>query len=96
MAWISMSSQLERALNLGYDALQDSLPESSMPLVLNGIQGYRTTTVTSIDDPLDGVAPTDTQVPDYLKVTVTFAWFTSGNVTDSVSVNFTPERSESG
>lgn len=92
MAWISMSSQIERALNLGYNALLDSLPETSTPLTINGIQGYRTTAVTPIDDSLDDVAPTDDEVPDYMKITVTFAWFTSGNVTDSISVYFTPER----
>ncbi len=93
MAWISISSQLERALYLGYDALLDSLPETSVPLLLNNIQGYRTTVVTPIDDTLDGVAPADNDVPDYLKVSVYFAWFDPGNVSDSASVFFTPQRS---
>lgn len=92
MAWISMSSRIERALHLGYDALQDSLPETSTSVTMDEVQGYRTTVVTPIDDPLDDVAPTDTDVPDYMKVTVYFAWFTTGNVTDSVSVYFSPER----
>jgi hypothetical protein len=95
MAWISMSSRLEHALSLGYDALQDSLPETQVPITLNGIQGYRTTVVTPVDDPLDGVAPTDTTVPDYKKVSIYFAWFTPENITDSVSVYFTPQRSRS-
>lgn len=93
MAWISISSQLERALYLGYDALLDSLPETSVPLLLNNVQGYRTTVVTAIDDTLDGVAPDDIDVPDYLKVSVYFAWFDPGNVSDSASVFFTPQRS---
>ena len=93
MAWISMSSQLERALYLGYDALQDSLPETSVSLAINGIQGYRTTVVTPVDDPLDNIAPTDTEVPDYQQASVYFGWFTPSNVTDSVSINFTPQRS---
>lgn len=93
MAWISISSQLERALYLGYDALLDSLPETSVPLLLNNVQGYRTTAVTAIDDTLDGVAPADIDVPDYLKVSVYFAWFDPGNVSDSASVFFTPQRS---
>ena len=87
-----MSSRIERALHLGYDALQDSLPETSTSVTMDEVQGYRTTVVTPIDDPLDDVAPTDTNVPDYMKVTVYFAWFTTGNVTDSVSVYFSPER----
>ena len=87
MAWISVSSQLERAISLGYDSLQDSLPEVSTSIILNGIQGYRTTVVTPIDDPLDD------DVPDYLKVAVYFSWFTPENITDSTVVYFTPQRS---
>lgn len=93
MAWISISSRFERAILLGYDALLDSLPETSVPLLLNNVQGYRTTVVTPIDDTLDGVAPADNDVPDYLKVSVYFAWFDPGNVSDSASVFFTPQRS---
>ncbi|MFQ6675707.1 MAG: hypothetical protein ACE5LH_05110 [Fidelibacterota bacterium] len=93
MAWIAMSSQLERALHLGYGALQDSLPETSTPVTLNGVQGYRTTVVTPIDDPLDGVSPADTTVPDYLELSVNFSWFTPGNPTDSMTVTFSRERS---
>ncbi len=93
LAWMNMASRLEHAVDLGYSSLVDSLPETSVSLVLNGIQGYRTTTVTPIDDTLDDVAPTDTTVPDYLEVKVFFAWFTTDNVTDSVSCYFSEERS---
>ncbi len=93
LAWANMASQMERAINLGYNSLQDSLPETSKPLILNGIQGFRTTIVTSIDDPADGLAPSDTSQPDYFDVTIKFAWFTPGNVTDSLSSSFSDERS---
>lgn len=92
-AWISMTSQLERAISIGYDSVLDSLPEVSTPLDLHGIRGYRTTTVTPIDDPFDDVDPTDTEVPDYLEITVYFSWFTTDNITDSVTFCFSPERS---
>jgi type II secretory pathway pseudopilin PulG len=93
LAWMNMSSRLEKAVDLGYSALEDSLPETSVSLTLNGVQGYRTTTVTPVDDTLDGLAPTDTTVPDYLAVKVYFAWFTPDNITDSVQCFFSEERS---
>ncbi len=93
LAWANMASRMEKAIDIGYDALQDSLPETSVPLTLNGIQGYRSTIITSIDDSSDGLAPADTSIPDYLDVTVVFAWFTPDNVTDSLSCSFSEERS---
>ena len=93
LAWSNMASRMEKAIDLGFNSLQDSLPETSVPLILNGIQGYRTTIVTSIDDSSDGYAPTDLSVPDYFDVTVKFAWFTPDNITDSLSCSFSDERS---
>ena len=93
LAWANMASRMEKAIDLGYNSLQDSLPETSVPLTLNGIQGYRTTIVTSVDDTTDGLAPADTSLPDYLDVTVKFAWFTPDNITDSLSCSFSEERS---
>lgn len=93
MAWTSISSILERAILLDYDSLQDSLTETSVPLLLNNIQGYRTTVITPIDDSLDGLTPVDTEIPDYLKISVYFAWFTPENISDSASIFFTPQRS---
>ncbi len=93
LAWANMASRMEHAINLGYNALQDSLPEASVPLTLNGIQGYRSTIITGIDDTSDGLAPGDTSLPDYLDVTILFAWFTADNVTDSLSCSFSEERS---
>ena len=93
LAWANMASRMEKAIDLGYEVLQDSLPETSVPLTLSGIQGYRTTVVTGIDDSSDGLAPTDTTIPDYLDVTITFAWFTSDNITETLSCSFSEERS---
>ena len=93
LAWANMASRMEKAIDLGYASLQDSLPENSIPLTLNGVQGYRTTIVTSVDDSSDGLFPTDATIPDYFNVTVKFAWFTPDNVTDSLSCSFSDERS---
>lgn len=93
LAWANMASRMERAVDLGYEFLQDSLPETSVPLTLNGIQGYRSTVISWVDDSTDGLAPSDTSIPDYLNVTIKFAWFTPDNVTDSLSCSFSEERS---
>jgi len=92
LAWANMASRMEKAIDLGYDSLQDSLPETSVSLSLNGIQGYRTTIVTSIDDSSDGYWPADTSLPDYFDITIKFAWFTTDNITDSLSCSFSEER----
>ena len=92
LAWTNMASRMEKAIDLGFSSLQDSLPETSVSLVLNGIQGYRTTIVTSIDDSSDGYWPSDTSQPDYYDVTIKFAWFTADNITDSLSCSFSEER----
>ena len=92
LAWANMASRMEKAIDLGYDSLQDSLPETSVSLLLNGIQGYRTTIVTSIDDSSDGYWPTDTSQPDYFDITIKFAWFRTDNITDSLSCSFSEER----
>ncbi|MCF7808064.1 MAG: prepilin-type N-terminal cleavage/methylation domain-containing protein [Candidatus Marinimicrobia bacterium] len=93
LAWANMASRMEKAIELGYESLQDSMPENSVSLVLNGIQGYRTTLVTPVDDTADGLAPTDTSTPDYLQVTIKFAWFNPTNISDSISCSFSAERS---
>lgn len=93
LAWANMASRMEKAVDLGYDSLQDSMPESSVPLSLSGFQGYRSTIITPIDDTTDGLAPEDTSQPDYLDVTIKFAWFTPENVTDSLTCSFSEERS---
>ena len=92
LAWGNMAKRMALAVDFDYNAILDSLPETSVPLLLKGIQGYRSTIVSLVDDPLDGVAPMDKTLPDYLKVTVTFAWFTPDNVTDSLSCYISEER----
>lgn len=92
LAWINMGKRMERALEYEYHALLDSMPEHSVSLVLDGLQAYRSTYVTMVDDPLDGLAPLDKTLPDYLSVTIKFAWFDPSNVTDSLSCSFSEER----
>ncbi|MBT4036071.1 MAG: hypothetical protein HOB84_05090 [Candidatus Marinimicrobia bacterium] len=92
LAWTNMATRMAIAVDLDYFTIQDSMPEFSVPITLDGLQGYRTTTVREIDDPFDGVAPLDTSLPDYLKVTVSFAWFDPTNIKDSLSVSISEER----
>lgn len=92
LAWTNMATRMAIAVDLDYFSIQDSLPEKSVPITLNGFQGYRTTTVRGVDDPFDGVAPKDTSLPDYLNVTISFAWFSPDNIQDSLSVSISEER----
>ncbi len=92
LAWTNMATRMATAIELDYHALTDSMSEKSNPITLNGIQGYRSTYVNHVDDPFDGLAPDDTTLPDYLKVTITFAWFSPDNVTDSLSCSISEER----
>ncbi|NQV15361.1 hypothetical protein HQ531_07875 [bacterium] len=85
LAWITMSSRMEQAIDFGENNLQDSLAETSTPITVNNIQAYRTTVVTGIDDPTDGLSPTDTEIPDYSQVQIYISWFTADNISDSVT-----------
>jgi len=92
LAWTNMANRMALAIDLDYFSLRDSLPEQAVPITLAGFQGYRTTTVRGVDDPFDGLAPFDTTLPDYLNVTVSFAWFSPDNILDSLSVSISEER----
>lgn len=92
LAWTNMATRMAIAVDMEYFTIQDSMPEFSVPITLDGMQGYRTTTVRGVDDPFDGVAPMDTTLPDYLKVTVMFAWYEPDNIRDSLSVSISEER----
>ena len=73
LAWTNMATRMATAVDYDYFSIQDSLPETSVPMMVNGVQGFRSTIVREVDDPFDGLAPDDTTLPDYLKVVVTFA-----------------------
>jgi prepilin-type N-terminal cleavage/methylation domain-containing protein len=92
LAWANMASRMEKAIDLGFTSLQDSLPESSVSLILSGIQGYRSTIITAIDDSSDGLAPADTTTPDMIKVVINFAWFSPERINDSLVCVFSNER----
>ncbi|MBC8376410.1 MAG: prepilin-type N-terminal cleavage/methylation domain-containing protein [FCB group bacterium] len=92
LAWANMASRMEKAIDLGFISLQDSLSESSVSLTLSGIQGYRSTIVTAIDDSSDGLAPADTTIPDMMRVVINFAWFSPENISDSLVCVFSNER----
>ncbi len=93
LAWINMASRMEASIDYGYEALPDSLPETSQSITINSIQAYRTTTVTGIDDPVDGLSPTDVILPDYYKIKIYISWFTTGNISDSLTAYVSEEMS---
>jgi len=92
LAFQNMASRLDYALETDYFSIEHKLPELSQPIIINGYQGFRSTFVKKIDDPLDGLAPIDTTVPDYLDVIVTFAWFSPDNIADSLNCIISEER----
>lgn len=92
LAWTNMAARMALAVELDYSVILDSLPETSVPFMLNGTQGYRSTIVRKIDDPFDGLAPKDSTLPDYLKVVVNFAWYTPDNIMDSLTCSISEER----
>ncbi len=91
LAWINMASRMEQAVDWGYDALPDSLPETNQEITANNLTAYRTTDVFGIDDTTDGLAPTDTDVPDYYMIQIKISWFTTGNVSDSLTAYISAE-----
>ncbi|MBT3228741.1 MAG: type II secretion system protein [Candidatus Marinimicrobia bacterium] len=91
LAWINMASRMEQAIDWGYVALPDSLPETNQLITANNLTAYRTTEVFGIDDTTDGVAPTDTELPDYYMIKIYISWFTTGNVSDSLTAYISEE-----
>lgn len=91
LAWINMASRMEQAIDWGYEALPDSLPETNQEITENNLTAYRTTEIFGIDDTTDGVAPTDTELPDYYMIKIYISWFTTGNVSDSLTAYISEE-----
>lgn len=85
LAWMNMASRMEQAVDWGFVVLPDSMPETSKSIMINDIQAYRTTTVTGIDDATDDLWPTDGSQPDYYKIQIYIAWFTTDNVGDTLT-----------
>ena len=42
LAWTNMATRMAKAAELDYNSVLDSMPETSVPLLLGGNQGYRT------------------------------------------------------
>lgn len=93
LAWMNMASRMEQAVDYGYTTLPDSLPETSTSITINNIQAYRTTVVTEVDDPVDGYYPTDASQPDYYKIQIYLSWFTTDNVSDTLTAYLSEETS---
>lgn len=91
LAWMNMASRMEQAIDYGFSSLQDSLVESNTSVIINNIQAYRTSVVTSVDDATDGLWPTDGTQPDYYKIQMYISWFTTGNTSDSLTAYLSEE-----
>lgn len=87
LAIIQAEKRLELANQYDYASLEAGLNESETPLSLSRIIGSRTTVVTSIDDPIDGLATADadTDSVDYKQIVTTIRW--SDNSTYQVSLS---------
>lgn len=93
LAWINMASRMEQAVDWGYEALPDSFPETDQAVTLNNLTAYRTSQLFGIDDTTDGIAPTDTELPDYYLIKIYISWFTTDNVSDSLTAYISEEMS---
>ena len=93
LAWITMASRLEEAVDYGFETVADSLPETSTPLNISDLTAFRTTDVIGVDDSTDGLYPSDLSVPDYYQIKVYIAWFSADNVSDSVTAYLSEETS---
>jgi len=85
LAWMNMASRMEQAIDYGFSSLQDSLVETNTSVLINNVQAYRTSVVTSVDDSTDGLYPTDNTQPDYYKIQMYISWFTTDNTSDSLT-----------
>jgi len=91
LAWINMASRMEQAVDWGYVAIPDSLPETSKQISINSLTAYRTCELYGIDDTTDGLWPTDVLIPDYYMIKIYISWFTPGNVSDSLTAFVSPD-----
>ncbi|NQV49657.1 MAG: type II secretion system protein [Candidatus Marinimicrobia bacterium] len=91
LAWINMASRMEQAVDYGYSALPDSLPETNSQISINSLTAFRSTVVTGIDDAIDGLSPSDVTLPDYYMIKIYISWFTVGNVSDSLTAYISDE-----
>lgn len=87
LAVIQAEKRLELANRFNYTILADSLDETLVTVDLGGITGWRTTTVTTIDDSQDGLAGADEDgdPDDYKQIVTTVAWSGSGSRQISLS-----------
>ncbi|MFA4907182.1 MAG: hypothetical protein WC602_02845 [archaeon] len=72
LALLTATDRLENANRYAYLALSDSLTETNTSIMLSDKVGYRTTSVSAVDDPRDGVGGADTDgiTEDYKNVAV--------------------------
>ncbi len=93
LAWMAMASRLEQCVDFGFETIPDSIPESLTSITISGLQAYRTSVVTGIDDTTDGLWPTDTKLPDYYKIQIYISWFNPTDSSDSLTAYLSEETS---
>ncbi len=89
LAIVDARQKMESVATLGYNQVSSALNESGVPVVLGTITGSRTTTITEVDDPADGVGANDADgvLVDYKKITVQISWNDGNNQQISFSTN---------
>jgi prepilin-type N-terminal cleavage/methylation domain-containing protein len=93
LAWMAMASRLEQCVDFGFETIPDSIPETLTSLTISGLQAYRSSMITGIDDSTDGLWPTDTNIPDYYEIKIYIAWFDPADVSDSLTAYLSEETS---
>jgi len=93
LAWMNMASRLEECVDFGFNTISDSIPETSTSINISGVQAFRTSIVTGIDDTTDGTWPTDTSIPDYYEIKILVSWFVADDNTDSLTAYLSEESS---
>jgi len=86
-ALVLVENRMELVHNFPYSVLADSLNENNTQVSMGDILGFRTTTVNSIDDGIDGLGGSDldSNTDDYKEITVSFQW--TGKSTQTITLS---------
>ena len=94
------SEQMEIIRNLPFTQIgtQSGIPSGNIPQNQNFVRSNITFSVATVidwvDDPFDGLTPSDTNPTDYKKVEVVVSWQNSGNANVKLTSTFTPKGVE--
>jgi len=80
LAMAIAENRVEQIYQHDYKTLSTDLSENNTGILIDDIQGWRTTKIMNVDDPLDGTGDDDadsktaTNILDYKKIVVTVTW----------------------